>query len=57
MITSPIVVLIVVGVILLVVASFVPAPGNRIATICGALALAFGLILLLLGLLGYPVAA
>lgn len=47
--------LIVVGVVLLVLGGFIPAPGARIANICGAVMLAIGLVLLLLSLLGYAV--
>jgi hypothetical protein len=50
-----IIVLIIVGVALLVAASFLPAPSNRIANIFGAIMLAVGLVLLLLSLLGYGV--
>lgn len=51
-----IIVLIVVGMVLLIVAGFVPAPGGRIASLCGGVLLAVGLVLLVLHLLGYAVA-
>lgn len=52
-----IIALVILGVALLVVGAFIPAPGRNICNICGAVLLVIGVVLLVLSLAGSPVVA